>query len=470
MASKKTVNLENLAALGSQRLATIILELSEGDAEIKRRLRLELAAEVGGDAIAAEIGKRLTALRTARSFIGWEKSRDFAKDLDTQRMMIADRVTQTRPDLALDLIWRFMDLADPVLGRVDDSNGNIGDVFRAACANLCEIAAKATPNPVHLADRVFDALLANDYGVFDDIVESILPVLRKAGTAHLKSRLAAALAGQQSKREARDWREEVLRRALKDIADGEGDVDEYIALVPVESRRLPRIAAEIGHRLISANRAGEAIVILESARSGQGAPGSGRRVYPRASLAGEWEDAYIAALDATARSDQAQELRWAAFEERLSPIHLRAYLKKLPDFDDVEAEERAMQYALGFHSFPAALEFLVNWPDYARAAQLVLSRPTEIDGNLYFLLDPSAQALEGNHPLAATLLRRAMIDDTLNGTKSTRYKHAARHLLECRSLASFIQDYGSFETHDAFVQRLHAKHGRKVGFWSLVCE
>ena len=129
-----------------------------------------------------------------------------------------------------------------------------------------------------------------------------------------------------------------------------------------------------------------------------------------------------------------------------------------------------MQYALGFHSFPAALEFLVNWPDYARAAQLVLSRPTEIDGNLYFLLDPSAQALEGNHPLAATLLRRAMIDDTLNGTKSTRYKHAARHLLECRSLASFIQDYGSFETHDAFVQRLHAKHGRKVGFWSLVCE
>ena len=35
-----------------------------------------------------------------------------------------------------------------------------------------------------------------------------------------------------------------------------------------------------------------------------------------------------------------------------------------------------------------------------------------------------------------------MIEDTLNGAKSTRYKHAARHLLECASLAPGIQDFG----------------------------
>jgi hypothetical protein len=61
-----------------------------------------------------------------------------------------------------------------------------------------------------------------------------------------------------------------------------------------------------------------------------------------------------------------------------------------------------------------------------------------------------------------------MIDDTLNRAKSTRYKHAVRHLLECRSLAENIIDYGAFETHDAFAKRLKAKHGRKNGFWSLV--
>jgi hypothetical protein len=87
---------------------------------------------------------------------------------------------------------------------------------------------------------------------------------------------------------------------------------------------------------------------------------------------------------------------------------------------------------------------------------------------MYYLLDPTAQLIEHKNPLAATLLRRAMIEDTLDGAKSTRYKHAARHLLECSSLARGIQDFGAFETHEMFVGRLRAKHGRKTGFWAQV--
>ena len=124
-----------------------------------------------------------------------------------------------------------------------------------------------------------------------------------------------------------------------------------------------------------------------------------------------------------------------------------------------------MQHALGFGSFAAALNFFRDWPDQARSAQLVMTRTQEIDGNLYFLLDPAAQLIEGRYPMAATLLRRAMIEDTLNGAKSTRYKHAARHLLECASLVPGIYDYGGVETHESFVGRLRAKHDRKTGFW-----
>src|SRR3954451_12608017 len=150
MASKKAVTLDNLAALGQERLAAILIDLAEADAEVKRRLRLELAAQAGSDAIAAEISKRITALRSARSFVDWQKRRDFVKDLDLQRAMIVDRVAQTRADLALDLMWRFMDLAEPVINRVDDSTGSVGDVFRWACEDLGSIAIKATPDPISL--------------------------------------------------------------------------------------------------------------------------------------------------------------------------------------------------------------------------------------------------------------------------------------------------------------------------------
>ena len=467
MASKKTVTPGNLAALGSERLAAILVQLADNNAEIKRRLRLELAAQESGDSIAAEIGKRITALRSARSFIDWQKQRDFVRDLDLQRGMIADRVAATRADLALDLMWRFLDIAEPVINRVDDSNGSVGDVFRSACEDLGAIAVRAKPDPAVLADRVFAALLANDYGVYDGLVPVMLPALGDAGAAHLKSRLTQALVD-RSKAGERDGRADASRRALQDIADGQGDVDAYIALVPAAGRNNPHTGAEIGRRLLAAGRAAEALAALEFARPKRRAVHAtdDNALY----LAGDgansgWEEAYIEALDATGQQEQAQQLRWAAFEERLSVTHLRAYLKRLPDFEDVEAEDRAMQHALGFGSFSSALNFFQEWPAQARAAQLVMARAPEIDGNLYFLLDPAAQLIEGKYPMAATLLRRAMIEDTLNGAKSTRYKHAARHLLECASLTPGIQDFGDIETHESFVGRLRAKHGRKAGFW-----
>ena len=366
-------------------------------------------------------------------------------------------------------MWRFLDLAESVINRVDDSNGSVGGVFRSACEDLGVIAVRAKPDPAPFADRVFTVLLADDYGVYDGLVPVMLPALGKAGAAHLKSRLAQVLA-ERSKGGGRDGRAEAARRALQDIADGQEDVDAYTALVPTADRSNPHIAAEIGRRLLAAGRAAEALAALEAARPKR------RAVRARDeddlylagySADGAWEEAYIDALDATGQPEQAQRLRWAAFEERLSTAHLRAYLKRLPD---VEAEDRAMQQALGFGSFPTALNFFCEWPDQARAAQLVMARVSEIDGNLYFVLDPVARLVEGKYPMAATLLRRAMIEDTLNGAKSTRYKHAARHLLECASLAPGIQDFGGVEAHESFVARLRAKHGRKAGFWGQLGE
>lgn len=477
MVSKKTVTVDNLAALGSERLAAILVDLAAGHVEVKRRLRLELAAQAGGgDAVAAEISKRLIALKKARTFIDWQKRQDFVKDLDQQRAMIVDRVAQTRPDLALDLMWRFMDIAEPVLNRVDDSNGSVGDVFRTACDNLATIAAKARPDPVSLADRVFTALSANDYGIFDNLVKGIFPALGEAGVARLRTRLTEALPLPRP-RGADKWNrhEDAFHRALQAIADSAGDVDAYIALVPAEDRDRPDIGAKIGCRLLAASRANEALAALERARPKRQAdrPHHDDELYELGYFRrpdDAWEEVYIDALDATGHEERAQQLRRAAFEERLSSGHLRAYLKKLPDFEDVEAEDRAMQHALGFRNFPAALYFFHEWPDPARAAQLVLARASEIDGNAYYLLDPVARQIEGRHPLAATLLRRAMIDDTLDGVKSSRYKHAARHLLECQSLAPMIPDYGVFETHDAFIRRLRARHGRKTGFWNQFTE
>src|SRR3954453_22092004 len=113
-ASKKTLNLDNLQALGARRLAELLLEPAAGDAAAKRRLRLELSAEAGPEAITADIGKRLAALRQARSFVDWQKRPALVRDLDQQRRLILDKVAEDRPDLVLELMWGLMALGGPV--------------------------------------------------------------------------------------------------------------------------------------------------------------------------------------------------------------------------------------------------------------------------------------------------------------------------------------------------------------------
>ena len=76
----------------------------------------------------------------------------------------------------------------------------------------------------------------------------------------------------------------------------------------------------------------------------------------------DWEDARIEVLEALGRSDEAQSARCSCFERALGAEHLRAYLKRLPDFDDVEAEERALNHAERYESLLQALAFLVSWP------------------------------------------------------------------------------------------------------------
>ena len=134
----------------------------------------------------------------------------------------------------------------------------------------------------------------------------------------------------------------------------------------------------------------------------------------------------------------------------------------------MEAEERALSFALRYPSVHQALAFLASWPALDNAAELVLSRADELDGYHYEILGPAADVLEAKHPLAATVLRRAMIDFSLKNARTKRYRHAARHLLQCESLAREIADYGRFEAHDTYLTRLRSEHDRKTSFWSLL--
>ena len=465
MASKKTLTPENLEALGVQRLAELLVEIAEGDAPIKRRLRLELTARAAPRRVAAEVRKRLALIARTRSFADRRKARARAADLETQRRAIVEQVAKVDAGEALDLMWRFMELADSVHDRSDDSNGEIGGVFGSACRDLGPLAEKAKPDPLALADRVFAALDDNGHGQYDALIAP-----RPGRTDPIALKPPRQALGRQSppqeQRKVMGWGGRGRSGQIKAAAatavrtpprGAQGGVDGYIAQYSEAARKVPKFAAEIARRLLAAGRGDEALRTLDAAQRDQ-------RNWPEF----DCEDARIDVLEALGRGADAQAMRWACFERALSARHLRAWLDRLPDFEDDEAEQRALDHAECRKNLLQALSFLVSWKALDRAARLVIARAKELDGDHYEILTPAAQALADEQPLAATLLLRAMIDFALTKARFGRYRHAARHLTECASLAAAIPAFEPFETHEAWFTRLKSQHGHKWEFWSLV--
>jgi len=322
---------------------------------------------------------------------------------------------------------------------------------------------------------VFVAVQDNGYGQVDGLIPQMAEALAPAGLTHLKV-LVEDLAqtpvpvppaheqkvvgwGGHGETYAHEIeasrRKSMVKVALKDIADAEGDVDGYIALYDAKNRQAPAIAADIATRLLQAGRAGEALAALDAA--------TGNKQSWR-----EWHSTRLQVLEALGQGEAAQAQRWQQFEAVLSAADLRDYLKRLPDFEDIEAEERALDYALAFEPPEMALFFLCHWPALDHAAKLVLQLGEALNGNDYETLTTLADALSARHPLAATLALRAMISFALERARTKRYRHAARHLLECESLSAQIEDFGGHANHAAFVATLKQAHGRKASFCERV--
>ncbi|WFS02399.1 DUF6880 family protein [Rhizobium tumorigenes] len=474
MAAKTTLNAKNLETLGAGRLSELLIEISMGNAAHKRRLRLELAGAQSTAEVAREVRKRLSSIDRAKTHIDWRKIKALKSDLETQRTIISGTIADGDPDEAMDLLWRFLELAGSIFARCDDSNGVIIGSFHAACVDLGTIAPRASHHK-RLAEQVFGAIRRNEYGECDPLIPALAAALGQTGLAQLKKLLAGWQQEQlevPKDRVAIGWgmsgpiyadeiearhRDTAVRIALQQIADAEGDVDAFVRQHSEKSQTVPAIAADIAARLLAAGRAAEALQALDKA------PPTGR---PALDI--EWQHLRVETLEALGREAEAQAFRWQCFERDLSVEHLKAYIKRLPDFDDIEAEEKAFAYVADFEDVHTALMFFQGWPAPAEAAKLVLARAGEIDGDLYDVLAEAADWLQEKQPLAATILLRAMIDFSLEGGRSSRYRHAARHLGTCAMLASRIADFGAFPDHAVYVAALKRRHGKKHGFWSAV--
>lgn len=383
----------SLARLGAPRLADLLIEAGTGNANLKRRLRLELAAEIGPETLALEVDKRITAISVARTRVSWRKRGELIDDLDAHRRMIVERLAPETPGEALAVLVRWFDLYPGLAARVKDTKGELPAAFEAAAPELFALAE-----------------VAGD-AVMRDLVEALRR--RPQDYARWISAAGEALGPHTARRlldglDAETRKTPAGRNLLRRLADRADDLDLWLSLVTPEQTGSPDVAADIARRLLGAGRVAEARAALEAALSPS--PLNRRWSFGRdpkdgaPRLTPAWEAASIDVLDAEGNRQEAQDLRWRLFERDLSAPVLRDYLSRLPDFDDVEALDRAFVHASAHPDFEAAMRLLMDWPAHREAAAFVLARPREARQPRHMSADWAAR-LAQRFPEAAEVLR-----------------------------------------------------------------
>jgi hypothetical protein len=520
MAGRASLNAKNLEALGPARLAALLLQHTEGNTAARRALRLALAEQQGPLEMAQEVRKRLASVERSSSWLDQKRRDALLADLDRQRQAIAGPIAAHDPDLALELLWRFLDLAKSVGDRCDCFDEGELPLFHQASADLGLVACRAKGSTAALAEQVAAALLENDLGQYDHLIEHLKEALKPDGLGQLRQLMESHRPPSGAEDETEEDGDGYIFAPIFNSdyePDGDEDFDiesevdfevdfesDYGAEIesgyeddydddydldpdPTDLDQTVRLAM-----LAIADALGDAEAYLAEYRDHQPAalkqPLVAARVAQRLTAAGRaaeslalldaaqplqhqippgpgpWIDARISALDQLQRGAEAQQLRWRFALLRLSRQHLREYLKHLPAFEDGEAQERALDLVLQHPYLGPALEFLHQWPDRRRCASLILDRPAELDRADEKLLAAVAEALEADQPLAATLCLRVLIESILEQARSNRYRHGVRHLASCRRLAGAIATWGTIPDHNSYINELLYAYGHRVGF------
>lgn len=481
MARKPALSLESLSGLGVEKLARIVLDETGRNAPFRKIVNAALAATKGPDAIAKLIDRRLGALERATGFIEWEKVRAFRDDLQATVLTITGELAPASAPMAVDRLLRFIATEEDVLDRVDDSSGRIENVYYQAITAIGEVAGKLKPDEAEaLPQRIMTAL---DDGAYDRLVH-ITNVLAQHLSEEVLLKWDLKLAELQREEEAANGKGKNpyspsnashLRSARQAIARARGDID---SLVRLEAEKHPRLQNTIAmaERLLEAGRAKEALDWVRKSPVDLPQYASNEDLAYAVALPGTPAPHRVsleaAILTKLGERDAAQALRWEAFEATLSAGILREYISALPDFEEFDVLDRAFAHALSAGRHYSALTLFLDWPRFDLAAKLVMENQGGWDGQHYSLLAPAAEMLEELHPLAATLVYRALIDDILTRANSPAYGHAARYLSKLDLLAPLADADAArgatISNHAYYKAAIRKTHGRKYGFWSQV--
>ncbi|ODS22917.1 hypothetical protein AB835_11740 [Candidatus Endobugula sertula] len=438
-----------LNSLTQEQLITVVQELYDSDKHTRSIVEQAIAAYDPKE-LYNLTNKLLTSIKNGKRFIDYYASRDFAEQLDCINEGIEKLLPQD-PKLALKLCQRFIEIDGRICERVDDSDGFLMDCYLTTY-QLLDRAFIATESHSELVGvYLYEIYSKDEYGLRGYILEQRKQSLR-AGADKVVKRLL------EEDHSAKDYK---CLAAFKTIADAQGDVDTYIQLVEEDYQRLNRTIADraicdIAKRLNDAFRADEAINWLNQIDDDN-------HYYSKKI------DLLMEAYKLEGQDKQALQLLWQRFERYLSMEDYFHYLRYCSQEEKTVAQDKALKLAKSHHSLSCTLQFLADIEQWDEVENIVIeqAKADMLDGTDYSVYRKLSTALSKQAKyLSATLLRRVLVSQVLDGGKSKYYHYALSDLKKAYDFSGQVRDWRGFDQHQIFFDQLKEKHFRKHSFWS----
>ena len=442
--------LAQVAGLGADRLARILVDHAVHDPGLEQALRLALAAQGSDAELARSLAGEVDALSARRSRWIDGNDQDLAHGIDRIRAAATRDLLSRAPRAAADLHLRLIWLHPAITAQVRDSDGAVGSAVEDVVADFgLACAALPAADRRKLPAEVAALLLADDTGVCRRLIHACKDGLGPDGLAELDRLFRAGLdgvglaGGAQHRRTCLD--------GLTEVADARDDVDAFIEVQEL-AKSGNRAVLPIAERLVGAGRLDEALQRLEQATGGEHRTGG-------------LDDLRVEVLDRLGRVDDAQAVRWGVFLRTLSGTMLDAYLERVPAEVRPDVTEKAVTAAREHRDAYAALSLLSKLAPDA-AAGLVRRRLPELSGDVDIVLRPASERLAVGHPLAAVLLRRQMADAALARARTQTYDRVVQDLLAAEYMAVQVGDWQGVPAQNSYREAIARQHRAKTTFWT----
>lgn len=395
------------------------------------------------------IKDRLAVIKRGRRFIEWHETASFVKEL---KQLLDDLAAGVQDSyLGAELVGRFFETDDAIFNRCDDSNGEIGDVFKNDACHLFIQFAKQCEDKAKIAELVITLNQEDGYGVRDCLMDRASEYLPETTLRSMADSLWNLLENENNESQKRQW-----RFAIQSIAEQLNDAVLFENAALTNETLYSALWLDVARVYLASGKPDIALARLNNVAKDE--------TFQREERNQLYLKIYHELGDVTAETDMA----WQIFNAR----HNLTTLNQLLDVIGHEQRESVINGAIKtIFQEPklsyADTDFLLQANAIDALESYLLQRADQLDGSRYMYLVPLAQELEKQQKyLISSLIYRALIDAILTKAQSKYYHHAVKYLKQLDQLEPLINNWQIWESHNVYFKNLHEQHKRKSALWS----